>query len=218
MVDENELLQSGLRSVLAAEPWVASCLTATSAETAWHVAQRALPQLVLVSMSLGGRSSLDLCRMFRDRMPHVRVVLMSSEGRITGAVAQLHGAVAALSKQMPRQFIINALLRVTEGAKIFPKDSAACEKRLSPRELDVLRHVATGLSNPEVATALCLSRHTVKQHTTAIYRKLDVRNRAQAASRAQELGLLPAQDRTRTTGRRTSACAPEITDLGTSHA
>jgi two-component system response regulator DesR len=63
--------------------------------------------------------------------------------------------------------------------------------RLSPRELDVLQQVSSGLSNPEVANLLNLSRHTVKQHTSAVYRKLGVRNRAQAASRAQELGLLP---------------------------
>ena len=58
------------------------------------------------------------------------------------------------------------------------------------RELDVLQHLASGLSNPEVAASLNLSRHTVKQHTSAVYRKLGVRNRAQAASRAQELGLV----------------------------
>lgn len=191
VVEENELLQAGLRSTLTEEPWVASCLVATSAEIAWHVAQRHHPQLVLVSTSLGGRSALELCRAFRERMPHVRVVLMSGEGRVSAAMALGHGAVGSLSKQMPRQVIASALQRVAGGAKIFPKDSSNVGVRLSPRELDVLQHVATGLSNPEVASLLNLSRHTVKQHTSAVYRKLGVRNRAQAASRAQELGLLP---------------------------
>jgi len=54
----------------------------------------------------------------------------------------------------------------------------------------VLQHLAAGLSNPEVAQQLNLSRHTVKQHTSVVYRKLGVKNRAQAASRAQELGLV----------------------------
>jgi two-component system response regulator DesR len=103
----------------------------------------------------------------------------------------LNGAVASLSKQMPRQAIASALRKVAEGARIFPKDTGNPAVRLSPRELDILQHLAEGLSNPEVAATLCLSRHTVKQHTSSVYRKLGVRNRAQAASRAQELGLLP---------------------------
>jgi two-component system response regulator DesR len=123
-------------------------------------------------------------------MPHVRVVLMCGEGRVSAAMGALNGAVASLSKQMPRQVIASALQKVAEGAKIFPKDTGRNALRLSPRELDILQHLAEGLSNPEVAATLCLSRHTVKQHTSAVYRKLGVRNRAQAASRAQELGLL----------------------------
>lgn len=191
VVDENELVQAGLRSILVDEPWVAACLIAPSAEVAWRVAQRHQPQLVLVSTSLGGRSALALCRTFRDRMPHVRVVLMSGEGRVSAAMGALNGATASLSKQMPRQAIAAALHKVAGGARVFPKDTGNPAVRLSPRELDILQHLAEGLSNPEVAAALCLSRHTVKQHTSAVYRKLGVRNRAQAASRAQELGLLP---------------------------
>lgn len=200
VVDEHELVQAGLCAVLAEEPWVASCLVATSAESAWQVAQRHHPQLVLVSTSLGGRSALELCRAFRERMPHVRVVLMSGEGRVSAALALLHGAVASLSKQMPRAAIAMALQCVAEGGRVFPKDTGPAPVQLSPRELDILQHVASGMSNPEVADALNLSRHTVKQHTSAVYRKLGVRNRAQAASRAQELGLLVAPGKPRSDG------------------
>lgn len=190
VVDEHELVQAGLRAVLADEPWVAACLGASSAEMAWQVVRRHHPQLVLVSTSLGGRSGLELCRAFKERMPHVRVVLMSGEGRVSAALALLHGAVASLSKEMPAAAIVAAVRRVAAGARVFPKDSAPGVVRLSKRELDVLQHLASGLNNPQVAALLNLSRHTVKQHASAVYRKLGVRNRAQAASRAQELGLV----------------------------
>jgi two-component system response regulator DesR len=190
IVDERELVQAGLRAVLSEEPWVESCLVATTAEMAWQVALRHRPQLVVVSTSLGGRSALELCRAFKEHKPHVRVVLMSGDGQVSAALASLHGAVASLSKQLPRAAIAIALQRVAEGARVFPKDTGPSPVQLSPRELDILRHVACGMSNPEVARAVNLSRHTVKQHTSAVYRKLGVRNRAQAASRAQELGLL----------------------------
>lgn len=190
VVDEHPLLSAGLCAVLAGEPWVTSCLVAASAAAAWQVAQRRRPQLVLVSASLGGRSGFALCRALKERMPDIKVVLMSEEAPVSAALALKHGAVASLPKQMPSAAMVDAVKRVAEGGRVFPKDSTPSATRLSKRELDVLQHVASGLSNPEVAVQLNLSRWTVKQHTSAVYRKLGVRNRAEAASRAQQLGLI----------------------------
>lgn len=191
VVDEHELVQAGLRALLVREPWVASCFGATSAEMAWEVARRHLPQLVLVSTSIGGHSGLELCGIFKERMPHVKVMLMSSEGRVSASLATAHGAVGFLYKQMPTARILAAVRRVAEGAREFPRGTeTTAGVQLTKRERDVLQHLVAGLSNPEVAARLNLSRHTVKQHTSAVYRKLRVRNRAQAASRARELGLV----------------------------
>lgn len=190
IVDENELIQAGLSAVLVQAPWVEACFVAGNAETALHAARRHQPQLVLISTSLGGRSGPDLCRVIQQRMPYIKVVLMTGEGRVPAALATSLGAVGALSKHMPRGVIVGAMQRVADGARVFPKGWMSQDVRLSRRELDVLQHVAAGLSNPETAQTLNLSRHTVKQHTSAVYRKLGVRNRAEAASRAQELGLL----------------------------
>jgi ATP/maltotriose-dependent transcriptional regulator MalT len=61
---------------------------------------------------------------------------------------------------------------------------------LSPRELEVLQLIGAGSSNPEIGESLHLSRHTVKEHTSSVYRKLGVRNRTEAVQVAQRLGLL----------------------------
>lgn len=190
VVDEHPLLSAGLRALLAGEPWVTSCIVVGSASAAWKVTQRRRPQLVLISASLDGRSGFALCRALKDAMPEIKVVLMSQEAPVPAALALRHGAVASLPKQMPPAAMVDAVKRVAEGCRVFPKDSAHSVTRLSKRELDVLRHVASGLSNPEVAVRLNLSRWTVKQHTSAVYRKLGVRNRAEAASRGQQLGLI----------------------------
>lgn len=191
IIDELEVVQAGLRAVLTNEPWVAACLVAGTANVAWDVARRNHPQVVLVSMSVGGQSGLDVCRHFREHMPHVKVMLMSGEGRVSATLASAHGAVGFLPKQLPAAGIVAAVRRVAEGARVFPAEpERAAVVQLSKREMDVLQHLALGLSNPEVAASLNLSRHTVKQHTSVVYRKLGVRNRAQAASRAQELGLV----------------------------
>ena len=190
VVEEHELLSAGLRAVLREAPWVENCLTASSAEAAMQVTRRHYPQLVLVSASLGGRSGPDLCRALRARMPHVKVVLMFGDGRMPAALASSLGAVAALSKNMAPGALLMAIKHVAEGGRVFPKSRPTPAVKLSRRELDVLHHLADGFSNPETATSLKLSRHTIKQHTSSVYRKLGVRNRAEAASRAQELGLL----------------------------
>ncbi len=190
VVEEHPLLGAGVRAVLAGQPWVATCLVAASAAVAWQVAQRRRPQLVLISASLAERSGFTLCRKLAERMPEIKVVLMSEEAPLSAALAVKYGAVASLPKLMPSEAMVDAIRRVAEGGRAFPKPPSVAATRLSKRELDVLQHVASGLSNPEVATRLNLSRWTVKQHTSAVYRKLGVRNRAEAASRAQQLGLI----------------------------
>lgn len=191
VVDENEVMQAGLRALLLHQEWVSTCLTATSADAAIEIARRRQPQIILVSSSLHGESGLRLCRGIAAVSPMSRIVVMSAQGRVARSLAQAHGAVGFVSLGLPAEAIVGLVRRVAEGARVFPReDDVESTALLSRREMDVLRHLVAGLSNPEVAAVLNLSRHTVKQHTSVVYRKLGVRNRAQAASRAQQLGLV----------------------------
>ncbi len=79
---------------------------------------------------------------------------------------------------------------VGAGETCFSADIELHGVRLSPRERDVLDLIGAGSTNREIARALHLSPHTIKEHTSTLYRKLGVRNRAQAVHRAQRLGLL----------------------------
>ena len=190
VVDELEMVQEGLSSILAEQPWVSGCLVASTAEDAWHIARRQYPQIVLISATLANGAAFTLCRALREQMPHIRVIL-TADGRISAATGRLHGAAGFISKRMPAAVITDALRRVIEGERVFPRlVPAETGVRLTPRELDVLRRVASGCSNGEVAEALCLSRHTIKQCVSELYRKLGVRNRTEASGRARELGLL----------------------------
>jgi DNA-binding NarL/FixJ family response regulator len=191
VVDEHEMVQEGLCSILTEQPWVSACLVASTAETAWQIARRQHPQVVLISSSLADGAAFPLCRAFRERMPHVRVVLTAGDGRISAAVGRLHGAVGCISKQVPATSIADTMRRIVAGDRVFQRTMQAVPGvRLSGRELEVLRRIASGHSNAEVADAMCLSRHTIKQCVSDMYRKLDVRNRTEASGRARELGLL----------------------------
>lgn len=191
IVDESELVQAGLRALLGHQTWVASCLGATSTTTAMDIARRRQPQMILVSSSIEGETGLSFCRDVQAALPMTKVVVMSGQGRVARSLARAHGAVGFLSLGLPAEAIVDVVRRVAEGARVFPRERPlAANALLSRREMDVLQHLVAGLSNPEVAQALNLSRHTVKQHTSVVYRKLGVKNRAQAASRAQQLGLV----------------------------
>jgi len=116
---------------------------------------------------------------------------MSGSGRVSRAVALAAGARGFFPKDWSCDAIVSAVYRVSMGKTVFLKaDDPADSRRLSRRELDVLQQLVNGLSNREAASVLHLSRHTVKQHTCSVYRKLDVRNRAEAAGRARLLGLV----------------------------
>jgi two-component system response regulator DesR len=76
------------------------------------------------------------------------------------------------------------------GKTVFEHHDHQAALGLSERERAVLELIADGLTNPEIAGSLHISKHTVKEHSSSLYRKLEVRNRAEAVQRAQRLGLL----------------------------
>jgi DNA-binding NarL/FixJ family response regulator len=190
VVDDDELIQAGIRAVLTPQPWVAQCFGASTLDSAIDSVRRRLPHIALVELSVGGQSGLEVSRALLAAHPHMRVLLMSREGRISRTVARANGGHGFISKTIGAAGVAEAVRLVSQGRTVFPREEVNETERLSRRELDVLEKLVHGYSNPEVALALHLSRHTVKQHTCAVYRKLAVRNRAEAAAKARELGLV----------------------------
>jgi DNA-binding NarL/FixJ family response regulator len=103
------------------------------------------------------------------------------------------GASGFVSKNSRGSDIVRAVAKVAKGESVFDAqpDDAEDASALSERERQVLTLVASGSTNREIAAQLHLSPHTVKEYASALYRKLDVRNRLEAVSRAQRLGLIP---------------------------
>jgi two-component system response regulator DesR len=96
-----------------------------------------------------------------------------------------------VAKDWAGRDLARAIRMVGLGLTVFEPDSdAGLAAALSSREREVLDRIASGQTNREIAAALFLSPHTVKEHTSGLYRKLGVRNRAEAVQRAQRIGLL----------------------------
>jgi two-component system response regulator DesR len=106
------------------------------------------------------------------------------------AAARAAGASGFISKDWDAREVVDALRMVGFGMTMFAPKADQPEPLLSEREREVLDLIAAGSTNKEIAERLYLSPHTVKEHTSAVYRKLRARNRAEAVQRAQRIGLL----------------------------
>ncbi len=191
VVDDHDVVGWGLRLTLGELPWVAECAVARTGEEALALARRVRPQVALVDLLLGRESGAEVCERLRRASPGTRVLLLSGAGSISVAAARAVGASGFVPKSWSAADIARAVGLVALGREVFEADTPeAPEVVLSGREGDVLRLVAAGRTNREIASELFLSPHTVKEHTSALYRKLGVRNRTEAVQRAQRLGLL----------------------------
>ena len=191
VVDDHDMVLTGLRALLTREEWVGRCLTARSGAEAVDLVRRYEPHLAIVDLFIGEELGLDVSRRLLAEGAGLKVVLTSGTGTITPAVARAAGVHGFVPKHWAAQAVVEAMQQVCLGGTVFARaGSAEPAGKLSKRERDVLSHIVDGLSNPEVAAMLHLSRHTVKQHTTAVYRKLGARNRAEAASIARQFGLV----------------------------
>jgi two-component system response regulator DesR len=117
------------------------------------------------------------------------VLLISGAGWISPEAARAAGAAGFVLKDWSAADVARAVRMVGMGMTVFAPRSDAAPAKISDREREVLSLIAKGATNNEIAQRLYLSPHTVKDHTSALYRKLGVRNRAEAVQRAERLGL-----------------------------
>jgi DNA-binding NarL/FixJ family response regulator len=190
VVDDHDVVHWGFRLLLERQPWVERCAAASSAERALELAATLRPHVALVDLFLGERSGSELTAELRERYPETRVLLISGAGTVSRAVATAAGASGFVSKDWGAPDVVKAVRMVALGMEVFGPQPAQGSPQLTSREREVLVEVARGATNREIGKRLYLSPHTVKEHTSSIYRKLQVRNRAEAVQHAQRLGLI----------------------------
>lgn len=190
VVDDHDVVHWGFRLLLSEQPWVERCLSARSSSEAVKVARRHEPHVALVDLLLGEESGAEVSEAVRAASPGTRVLLISGAGRISPGAARAAGASGFVSKDWGAADVADAVRMVGRGETLFQPPPEQGPTSLSERERDVLGEIASGATNREIAGRLYLSPHTVKEHTSAVYKKLGVRNRAEAVQRAQRLGLI----------------------------
>jgi DNA-binding NarL/FixJ family response regulator len=190
VVDDHDVVQWGFRLLLDRQPWVERCLAARDADEALRLARESKPQVALVDLFLGRHSGAEICNELRAASPGTKILLISGAGRISPAAARAAGASGFVSKDWGAPDVLRAIRMVGLGMDVFEPERESAEAPLSEREREVVSLIASGSTNREIAEELYLSPHTVKEYTSGLYRKLGVRNRAEAVKRAQSLGLI----------------------------
>jgi DNA-binding NarL/FixJ family response regulator len=190
VVDDHDVVHWGFRLMLSQQPWVERCLSAHTGREALALAARYRPHVALVDLFIGEESGAQICEQLRAAEPATRVLLFSGAGEISPHAARAAGASGFAYKDWPARRIAAAVRAVGLGKTTFDRHERPGTLGLSARERAVLELMASGATNPEIADALALSKHTIKEHTSAVYRKLGVRNRTEAVQRAQRLGLV----------------------------
>jgi DNA-binding NarL/FixJ family response regulator len=189
IVHDHDVVRSGFRLLLSRQPWVRRCLGAHTVDEAVELWNRYEPHVALVDLFVGGTPGSDLCTRLRRLRPHASVLLMSSNERMSPSAAIAAGAAGFISIGAPAEELVR-VVRLAGLGKTVSQAPTASFNLLSIRQREVLRLMASGATNKEIADSLCLSPHTVKGHTKELYRRLHARNRAGAVRRAQDVGLL----------------------------
>jgi DNA-binding NarL/FixJ family response regulator len=198
VVDDHGLMVEAVRLALDREKDIEIVGDArTGGEVLPEVARRQ-PDIVLLDIRLPDIDGLTVLERLRARRPDVKVVMLSAIGEPAIARRALElGAVAYFDKHVDPGTLASSLRQIMAGSP--PASSGSSSDRsalplrefvLTPRERQVLAHVAKGRSNSEVAGELWLSEQTVKYHLTNIYRKLGVKGRTGAVRYAFEHGLI----------------------------
>jgi DNA-binding NarL/FixJ family response regulator len=204
IVDDHELARAGLRSVLSGERGLEVVGEASNGAEAVAVCRTLRPDLVLMDVRMPDVDGLAATRALKRESPTTGVILFTVYENPDYLVEALKsGAAGYLLKGASKREIVSTVRQVLAGESLLhpelvmsllkqlsnvSSDSAAAQ-RLSPRERDVLRLIALGQSNKEIAAALDLTVSTVKTHVEHVIGKLGVSDRTQAAVRAIELGL-----------------------------
>ena len=196
IVDDHELIRSGLANLLTQHKYDVVAEAATSSQ-ALALINTHKPEIVLVDINLGSSSGIDLIKeMKKSGSKSKFVVLTMQDDNQTLESAKEAGAIAFITKSAPTDSLLEILQAITTGSDKFLKAGKINQIKpskdfdLTARELEVLALLPTGATANAIGAVLFLTEATIKTHLANIYRKLAANNRAQAVSIAIENKLI----------------------------
>jgi two-component system response regulator DesR len=187
VVDSHPLTRIGLGVLLHRQPWVARCILAADRDEAVALAERHRPDVAVVDVSDAGPFVASYLAPLRAARPAMPLVLSSHYAAANPALLLAAGGVGLLTPELSVTQVLGAVRSALVGEATPLRIGAKRSDELSEREREVLALLCTGATNREIAAAMHVGTETVKKHAGALYRKLGVRNRTEAAQRAAAL-------------------------------
>ncbi|MDX1686535.1 MAG: response regulator transcription factor [Candidatus Promineifilaceae bacterium] len=216
IVDDHPMFRQGLRDLVETDPNLSVLGEASDGETALTMAAEMEPNVILMDINLPTINGLQVTRKLKDQSPEINVVMITGYDDAEQVFHAFRaGASAYCPKDVSPQALLETIYAVHDGYYVvgdrtmshdelidwieekvggmpgsLPQDDEEVFEPLTPRQMEVLELVTRGLTNKEIALRLGISHQTVKNHMTAILRKLRCQDRTQAAVYALSHGWI----------------------------
>jgi len=202
LADDHAVVRSGLKLVLDNEPAFEVVAEASDVESARRYVRGHHPAVLVLDLNMPGGSSLEAIPTIREESPQTQIVVLTMQAEPAFARQALStGALAYVLKEAADDELVEAVRRAaagetylnpTLGARVAKEPPPGPPDDLSPREVDVLRLIALGHTNAEIAEQLFLSVRTVETHRSHVQQKLRLSGRAELVAYALDRGLIKA--------------------------
>ncbi|HTB12510.1 MAG TPA: response regulator transcription factor [Bryobacteraceae bacterium] len=196
-IDDHPLLREGIATIIQSQPDLSLIAEAATGSEGIQKYREHIPDITLMDLRLPDMSGIDVLIAIRTEFPEARIVMLTTfEGDVEIHRALEAGAYGYMLKSMPPKDLVEAIRSVHAGKKRIPPQVAAHlaehlgDEALTPREIDVLRHIAGGNRNRDIADRLFISEETVKVHIRHIMEKLGASDRTQAVAIAVRRGIV----------------------------
>jgi NarL family two-component system response regulator LiaR len=201
IADDHYVVRQGLAALLAPRNGMEVVGEAANGREAVDLARTLQPDVILMDMIMPEMTGPEAISLIKQENPNARILVLTSFGESKQVSAAIQaGALGYLLKDSSPDDLLHAIRSVYRGNLVLPQDlalalmqprpAAAALDQLTERETDVLKLLAQGQSNQEIARNLSISATTVRSHVSMILMKLDVSNRTQAVLVAQERHLV----------------------------
>ena len=209
LVDDHRLLTSGLASILHMQPDIEIVGQASTGEEAVELCLNTWPDVVLMDISMPGMGGVAATRKIKNLLPNVGILILTVHDDDAYALRGVKaGAQGYILKDCTPEDLLRAIRAVHSGTSVVSRDIAIsmfgasrrgssgseASPRLTEREVELIRALARGKSNRQIAQALGISESTVRNHASNMYRKLHIFDRTQAVIYAIREGLVDIEE------------------------